>query len=212
MSKRNILSKWLWKRAEQLAASPDFKFTCGTLLEAAAFQHVRRESVKAVYVCQNVFGGWIANVVFKGLPLGLSDVIRMRRNCLCRTEQEARTTAIIILADVVKAEQEPPESDALPMFLFHGLNCPIDPVLMEKLHSSTPKNRADWQYARGQLRGVKELFEEDFSPEKFESFDRDTRFDVVCIVYDAAHQGIVLWPETQPCSPSGHQFPSAAIN
>jgi hypothetical protein len=213
MSKRNILNKWLWKQAEKVADDPEWNVetaNAGTGL----LPHLKRVKVKAAYVYPALFGGWMGDVELKNMPLGFANVLGTAVSYPAKTEDEARQTIISILAAVIRAEGiDHADSDGAPVFPFHNLLVPLSSNVFKIMEQEGfDVCWEQFEYSMGRLVDMEELFRGDYSPQKFKSFDIDSQKTFQSVIHNARYQGIMRWPESQPLSPSGHQYESAAIN
>ena len=190
MSRRNILNKWLWKQAENLADDPEFKVQTANL-GASAMPHLRRDRVTAAYVFHGELGGWIGDVHLKGMPRGFGNVLGISVAHPHNNEAEARQTIIGILAHIIRAERsEHHESNGAPVFAYQGSLLTLHDNILAEMEKRIEVCEEQYEYSMGRLADMEELLRGTTLPRKFDSLEPEMKATFVTILHMARHQGI----------------------
>jgi hypothetical protein len=125
------------RRAQALlVAGFEKKLGVASVLGANALDHCRAEKLEAVRIYPAPAGGYHADLIFAGLPPGMSDTIGTATNCPKPTRAAAEDMAVQLLATLLIHQSgrtlQPPMLEQR-IFLFHGLDfrLPIEDVMPE---------------------------------------------------------------------------------
>jgi hypothetical protein len=168
-----------------------------------AHPYLRRGNLAAVDVHEGRRGGWIGDVVFRNLPLGLANVLGTPVDSPCRTREEAVSQAVSIMASVLLAPdvELPAEPMAVIEFWDVSFNLPCE--LMALVDEAAKHNEVDTGYA---LRRLEEMTEVYFPQREgveavFKALPYDDQRMVMSVLLLASRYGVLRFPPREARAP-----------
>jgi len=194
--------KWL---DEQEATRPEqFPFFDNSPLVKAAAPYLTLKNAEAIFISEGQLGGWIADIAFKSVPLGVVDMIGTPVSSPHKTRAEAEQAAIIILAALIAKERNGTGDEAAPpVMLYHGHEVALNQKLLERLQGTSPRIGGD-EAVRMLCELEERLFVDGFDEQLIETLPREENQVLGIALHLAALAGVLRYPENQPATPSHH--------
>jgi hypothetical protein len=183
------------------AMMPTFSAEPVSDLARATMPHLREDNLLAVMIYEAEAGGWIADVVCKHVPPGISNVLGTPVGDPLNTREEALENAVRVLACVLVMGGKA-TGQTEPVFNYHDVMITLDSRLLAFMDShNAGYSSVDKAYLRLD-ETTKELFPDGYSYERLKALPDERSRLLFAVAHMAALTSVLRYPRLIPGHPS----------
>lgn len=171
-------------------------------LADAMTPYLREDNFEAVIIYQDQNGGWIADLLLKQVPPGVSNALGTPVGFPHSTREEAVQSAIHMISSALLMGQTP-AANTEPVFFYYDSEISLIPHLLAKLEEMGGRYATREDALKRLEQITLTLFPAGFDFERLQqiSKDRDRMASLVSVIHMSVMHGIMRYPERIPGQP-----------
>ena len=166
-----------------------------SMIAEAALAAVSEDNLFALVVHQAPLGGWSAEVVFRDMPAGISNVMGTPSGHPLETREEAEEAVHAILLGILITVSMGSGRMKPPVFELHGFSLDLDPVALAAAHALGELLPTKEQAGQALEALVANLFPDGVTKERLDSLKETEGVPLLSAIYTASACGLLRYPE-----------------
>lgn len=198
------LLRALLPAAREKAAEHDFKTEAQSAIGKAHLPYIIESNLEGIHIYHANTGGWIADLYFKNIPIGVPNVIGTPVGRPCKNREEALENATMMLATVINNKPtEPPPPDFV--FTIYDMCFPLPLEMLETVAKAQMNIEGEVGYgskdnAIKRLENALKHYFGDAEPsyDLLQSLSHDAKIHLTAICCMCSLSGILRYPPPAP--------------